>query len=621
MLHDNSLSKEESQYHNGSAMTMTTNAESIAIFLFGKKGKSLIDWGNGIVEEVIINNDNLSFSYYMNNDKRVKLKYAHTYSDKSTHTITITGDNITHAEFGSNQLTSLDVSKNTALILLNCFENQLTDLNVSNNTRLMILRCDKNQLTNFDLSKNTALTRLNCGANQLVSLDVSKNTALVDLLCFENQLTSLDVDKNTALIQFWCYKNKLTSLDVSKNTALSKLKCKINQLTNLDVSQNTVLKTLNCGANQLMNLDVSRNTELVDLFCFENQLTSLDVTQNTSLVDLNCSSNQLTNLDVSKNTLLTELKCHKNRITNLNVSKNISLILLKCYYNRLTSLDVSKNTALTELDCSNNQLTNLDLSKNRAITKFISDFAGLKAGGTVAISKTETTKKAKSKKTTLNFLNSLSEIIGWLILFWLVFIVVCGIFFIKKFWLTFFLAWGGLLLILGIDEFFALIPKSIIKRRIKQGDLNAQVELGVYFMKKLKLDKAQIEFEKAYKQGSKSPKTYFNLGDILMRRQYFNDAQKWFEIAASQGHTDAQSKINECIQKITEKKEKEVKRGEEAKRKAAEEAARPRCAYCNRVLDTDSFSKWGAVVETQNGPRFYCSRMCKVNDGYGGQGY
>ena len=45
----------------------------------------------------------------------------------------------------------------------------------------------------------TALTELKCLFNQLTELDVSKNTALEYLYCYDNQLKSLDVSKNTAL--------------------------------------------------------------------------------------------------------------------------------------------------------------------------------------------------------------------------------------------------------------------------------------------------------------------------------------------------------------------------------------------------------------------------------------
>ena len=43
-----------------------------------------------------------------------------------------------------------------------CYENQLTSLDVSNDTALKELYCDENSLTNLDLSTNTALTYVLC---------------------------------------------------------------------------------------------------------------------------------------------------------------------------------------------------------------------------------------------------------------------------------------------------------------------------------------------------------------------------------------------------------------------------------------------------------------------------
>lgn len=40
------------------------------------------------------------------------------------------------------------------------------------------------------------------------------------------------------------------------------------------------------------------------------------------------------------------------------------------------------------------------------------------------------------------------------------------------------------------------------------------------------------------------------------------------------------------------------------------------CAKCAKSIDMKIFEKYGAVVETTEGPRFYCSRMCKLEDGY-----
>lgn len=133
---------------------------------------------------------------------------------------------------------------------LDCKNNNLTRLDVSKNTKLTKLYCEFNQLTSLDLSKNTALTELNCQVNQLTSLDLSKNTALTKLDCALNPLTSLDVSNNTALTYLDCNYNQLTGLDLSKNTALTKLGCHDNQLTSLDLSKNTALDTLDCSGNK-----------------------------------------------------------------------------------------------------------------------------------------------------------------------------------------------------------------------------------------------------------------------------------------------------------------------------------------------------------------------------------
>ena len=61
------------------------------------------------------------------------------------------------------------------------------------------MNCDENQLTSLDLSKNTFLDRFWCKENQLTSLDVSKNTDLAYLDCSKNQLTSLDLSNNPKL--------------------------------------------------------------------------------------------------------------------------------------------------------------------------------------------------------------------------------------------------------------------------------------------------------------------------------------------------------------------------------------------------------------------------------------
>ena len=164
-----------------------------------------------------------------------------------------------------------------------------------------------------------ALEYLYCSENNLTQLDVSKNTALEVLYCSENNLTQLDVSKNTALEALDCLKNNLTQLDVSKNTALAILYCSENNLTQLDVSKNIYLSCLICSENNLTQLDVSKNTELQDLDCSGNNLTQLDVSENAKLCELKCYNNNISQLDVSNKSNLRILSCDRNvQVTGYN---------------------------------------------------------------------------------------------------------------------------------------------------------------------------------------------------------------------------------------------------------------------------------------------------------------
>lgn len=261
----------------------------------------------------------------------------------------------------NNQLTSLNVSKNTALESLSCNFNQLTVLDVSNNTSLQSLYCDNNHLTTLDVSNNTALELLSCHNNQLTVLDVSNNTAMEYLSCGDNQLTELDVSKNSALERLYCYNNMLTSLYLPETSTLYLLSCFENQLTSLDVTQNTGLLYLYCYGNELASLDVTKNKALVILGCSDNLLTSLDVTQNVALQQLDCGDNQLTALDVSQNTALTKLWCFWNKLPYIILTNNKSLEVLDCSDNLMKALYLAENKAIKEVWCENNQINGVTM--------------------------------------------------------------------------------------------------------------------------------------------------------------------------------------------------------------------------------------------------------------------
>ena len=276
-------------------------------------------------------------------------------------------ENLKYLDCDSTGITSLDVSKNTALEYLDCRNTKITSLDVSNNTALEKLYCSDTGITSLDVSNNAALLILDCSDTGITSLDVSQNTALLKLDCSSTRITSLDVSNNTALEYLNCNGTPITSLDVSNNTALEYLDCRYTGITSLDVSQNTALEYLNCNGTPITSLDVSNNTALEYLYCSDTGIISLDVSQNTALVELNCMSTQLTSLDVSNNTALEYLNCNGTPITSLDVSNNTALLGLYCIDTGITNLDVSNNAALEYLICNDTGITNLDVSKNTAL--------------------------------------------------------------------------------------------------------------------------------------------------------------------------------------------------------------------------------------------------------------
>lgn len=138
--------------------------------------------------------------------KRGYIKKAQTVTPADVAGITIIDVSGTLGKKGP--LTSLKgIEYFTSLKELYCCFNQLTELNLSKNTQLITLNCGFNRLTELDLSNNARLASLGCYANQLTQLDVSHNRQLTELSCIWNRLTRLDVSQNTRLMKLDCYDN------------------------------------------------------------------------------------------------------------------------------------------------------------------------------------------------------------------------------------------------------------------------------------------------------------------------------------------------------------------------------------------------------------------------------
>jgi Leucine-rich repeat (LRR) protein len=298
---------------------------------------------------------------------------------KNGNTLTSSIASVTYLDLSGDSIYNLKgIQDFVSLKTLLCPRTYLTTLDFSKNVALISLDCSSTQLKSLNISKNIALTSLNCSKNYLTSLDVSTNINLTSLSCFSNTLTSLNVSTNTILTTLSCYSNKLTSLDVTKNTLLTNLACNNNQLTVIDVSGNKSLISFNCSNNLLSNLTIPENASLTLLFCSSNKLTSLDISKSVALLNLDCEYNLLTNLDVSQNISIARLHCNNNMIIALDVSRNLSLGYFYCNLNKLKSLDLSKNLKLQVLTCAFNNLSSLDLrnGQNIILYPFLNGFRG-----------------------------------------------------------------------------------------------------------------------------------------------------------------------------------------------------------------------------------------------------
>ncbi len=199
-------------------------------------------------------------------------------------------------DLGITDLTGIEAFVN--LFGLNCNNNQLTTIDISQNTALYSLFCNENQLTNLDVSQNTALHVLSCGANPINNLDVSLNTSLTHLSCPSNQLSSLDLSQNSSLTSLFCPINNLTSLDLTENPNLMELNCMMNQLTTLDIRN---------GHNENMDNDNFTTIQNPNLTCI-------------FVDDAVYATTNWTNIDTSSTFVETETACEELAVTTCELS-------------------------------------------------------------------------------------------------------------------------------------------------------------------------------------------------------------------------------------------------------------------------------------------------------------
>ena len=243
---------------------------------------------------------------------------------------------LTELQARLNSLSSIDLSNNTNLQIVNLRDNDLTSIDISNLISLINLNCSFNNLGSIDVSQNTNLETLEVQYTTITSIDVSALSKLVTLNIFNNQLTALDISNNPLLVNLHMRgNNNVSVLDVTNNPLLEYMNVQQMSLTTIDLSNNTALETLQIDSNDLITLDVSNNIALETLDVENCNLATLTFGNNTQLKTLDAGRNELTALDVSSLTALTTFLADNNQLTSLNVQNG-------------------NNTSITNFNATNN---------------------------------------------------------------------------------------------------------------------------------------------------------------------------------------------------------------------------------------------------------------------------
>ncbi len=277
------------------------------------------------------------------------------------------------AALGKSSGANITVGELQGLTILDARERQISDATgIEYATGLTLIALSKNNLSSIDLTSNTALERIGVGKNALTSIDVTGLDKVEILYLDDNELTEITgLDDLTKLGYLKADGNDFESIDLTNNTALYYISLDDNELGPYDdddddmtddvfpiigLSNLTGLTELSLTDNELTSIDASNSTRLIRLLLNRNSLTSVDVSDLSKLLALGLDGNDLASIDVSDLTSLRGLYLDDNELGPYDhdddeMTDDVSPIT-----------GLSNLGALVRLWVGNNQLTSLDLT-------------------------------------------------------------------------------------------------------------------------------------------------------------------------------------------------------------------------------------------------------------------
>lgn len=324
-------------------------------------------------------------------------------------------------------LTTIDVSNNFNLKILNTSSTGISSINIAANTNLeefiseytglsfidistnfnlkkLFLR--NNSFSSFDLFNTNQLEELDLSHNQLVQFNLAQGFSLKKLYVNHNLLPDADFT-GLSLEQIRIYNNNLSSLIVSNVQGITSFDARNNSnlsciqvddvafananFTNIDSQTSFSTNCSNADSTYIPDdnfeqalIDLQLDNVLDDYVLNSNiaNITALDLYDKgitdltgiegfTSLSNLDISKNNLSTVNLSSNPTLQYLSCDECSLTSLNINSNTNLIELSVVNNTLQSLDFSQNAVLESISAGMNAISAIDLSSNTSI-KYVS---------------------------------------------------------------------------------------------------------------------------------------------------------------------------------------------------------------------------------------------------------
>ena len=246
----------------------------------------------------------------------------------------------------------------TALEYLYCYDNELTELDLKRNTKLKELNCSTNRLTVLDLSQNPKLKRVICSDNALTALNLSSNSKLTNLNASGN-IREITLTGNTFDL------SSLPGFDASRMSGLTGGKVSGSTLT-VDGNAAVVTYSYDLGYTGTELDDAEK--DVIFTLAIAGRGTDIDINKTNFpdkdfrelLLDkeANIDRNQDGKLSTWEIALVQDIDVYDMEIADLTgIEYFTELKYLDCAGNHLTSLDLSRNTKLAELDAENNTYT------------------------------------------------------------------------------------------------------------------------------------------------------------------------------------------------------------------------------------------------------------------------